>query len=111
MVGLKRASPQLAGCRMILSRGRKYVFIHIPKTGGTSLALSLEGKAMADDIMQFCLTQMAYYKAPGHIAFVDELPLTSTQKIQRGVLKTLVADLAGSPDTLATGHLKKRQTT
>jgi acyl-coenzyme A synthetase/AMP-(fatty) acid ligase len=37
--------------------------------------------------------QLAYYKAPGFIAFVDALPLTATQKIQRGVLKTLAAEL------------------
>ncbi|HHC29187.1 MAG TPA: Type II secretory pathway, pullulanase PulA [Rhodobacterales bacterium] len=36
---------------MILSRGRRYIFIHAPKTGGTSLALALEARAMADDIM------------------------------------------------------------
>ncbi len=36
---------------MILSPGRGYVFIHIPKTGGTSLALALESRAMKDDIM------------------------------------------------------------
>ena len=36
---------------MILSRGRKYLFIHAPKTGGTSMALSLESRAMKDDIM------------------------------------------------------------
>jgi len=36
---------------MILSPGRGYVFIHIPKTGGTALALALEGRAMKDDIM------------------------------------------------------------
>lgn len=36
---------------MIISRGRRYIFIHIPKTGGTSMALALEGRAMADDIL------------------------------------------------------------
>ncbi|MEP1765470.1 MAG: sulfotransferase family 2 domain-containing protein [Sulfitobacter sp.] len=36
---------------MILSRGRRYLFIHIPKTGGTSMALALEARAMKDDIM------------------------------------------------------------
>ncbi len=36
---------------MILSRGRSYIFVHIPKTGGTSMALALEDRAMADDIM------------------------------------------------------------
>lgn len=36
---------------MILSRGRRYLFVHIPKTGGTSLALALEDRAMKDDIM------------------------------------------------------------
>ncbi|MEZ5733796.1 MAG: sulfotransferase family 2 domain-containing protein [Paracoccaceae bacterium] len=35
---------------MILSRGRRYIFIHIPKTGGTSLTLALEARAMKDDI-------------------------------------------------------------
>jgi hypothetical protein len=36
---------------MIISRGRSYVFVHIPKTGGTAMALALEGRAMKDDIM------------------------------------------------------------
>lgn len=36
---------------MILSRGRRFIFIHIPKTGGTALALALEGRAMKDDIL------------------------------------------------------------
>jgi hypothetical protein len=36
---------------MIISRGRSYIFVHIPKTGGTSLALALEGRAKKDDIM------------------------------------------------------------
>lgn len=36
---------------MIISRGRRYIFIHIPKTGGTSLALALEARAKKDDMM------------------------------------------------------------
>ncbi|MBS0126386.1 sulfotransferase family 2 domain-containing protein [Thetidibacter halocola] len=36
---------------MIVSRGRRYIFVHIPKTGGTSMALALEARAMKDDIL------------------------------------------------------------
>lgn len=36
---------------MIISPGRRYVFVHIPKTGGTSMALALEARAHRDDIL------------------------------------------------------------
>ena len=36
---------------MIISLGRKYIFVHAPKTAGTSMALALEARAMKDDIM------------------------------------------------------------
>ena len=36
---------------MIISHGRGYIFVHIPKTGGTSMALALEDRAKADDIL------------------------------------------------------------
>lgn len=36
---------------MIISPGRRYIFIHIPKTGGTSMAPALEARAKADDIL------------------------------------------------------------
>lgn len=36
---------------MILSRGRRFIFIHIPKTGGTALSLALEDRAMKDDVL------------------------------------------------------------
>lgn len=36
---------------MIISAARRYVFVHIPKTGGTALTLALEARAAADDIL------------------------------------------------------------
>lgn len=66
-----------------------------------------EEKAVA--ITNWCLEQMAYFKAPAYIAFVEQLPLTATQKIQRAALDDLVAGLLDNPDTIATAHLKKRQ--
>ncbi|MDB4223448.1 ATP-dependent acyl-CoA ligase, partial [Granulosicoccus sp.] len=64
--------------------------------------------AKAKEITLWCLEQMAYYKAPGYVAFVDQLPLTATQKIQRASLKELVTSLLDNPQTVVTAHLKKR---
>ena len=36
---------------MIISHGRRYIFVHAPKTGGTSMTLALEARAKADDII------------------------------------------------------------
>jgi Sulfotransferase family len=36
---------------MIISRARKFIFVHIPKTGGTALSLALETRAARDDIL------------------------------------------------------------
>ncbi|WP_353474452.1 sulfotransferase family 2 domain-containing protein [Salipiger sp. H15] len=36
---------------MIISPGRGYIFVHIPKTGGTALARALEARARRDDIL------------------------------------------------------------
>ena len=36
---------------MIISPGRRYIFVHIPKTGGTAMATALEARAHRDDIL------------------------------------------------------------
>jgi acyl-CoA synthetase (AMP-forming)/AMP-acid ligase II len=64
--------------------------------------------ALAQDIVAFCLTRLAYYKAPGYVAFVASVPLTSTQKIQRGGLKELIASTLGTSSCIDTRAMKKR---
>lgn len=61
----------------------------------------------AEAITLWALERMAYYKPPGWIAFVEALPLTSTQKIQRKELKELAARLL--PEAHDTRALKKRK--
>ena len=65
-------------------------------------------RVSAEQIMEYCLEQMAYYKAPGYIAFVDKLPLTATQKIQRATLKNLALQLLKDNATHNMTHMKKR---
>ncbi len=63
----------------------------------------------ARDIVQWALDQLAYYKAPGYVAFVDALPLTTTNKIQRGELKALAVALLEQSGCIDTCAMKKRQ--
>lgn len=83
-------------------RGDEVFACIVPKDTGADLAV------LAREITEWCLTQLAYYKAPGFIAFVEALPLTATQKLQRGVLKTLAAELLDDPATQDLRGMKKR---
>ena len=64
--------------------------------------------SLAREIVSYALERLAYYKAPGLVAFVDALPLTSTQKIQRGALKEQVTALLGTAAVIDTRDMKKR---
>jgi acyl-CoA synthetase (AMP-forming)/AMP-acid ligase II len=48
----------------------------------------------AVSIQDHCLARLAYFKAPGYVAFIDALPMTSTNKVQKAKL----ADFAFDPD-------------
>ena len=69
-----------------------------------------DAAAMAAEIVVWCLQRLAYYKAPGYIAFLDALPLTATNKVQRGALKDLAVTLQSAPATIDTRPMKKRGT-
>jgi acyl-coenzyme A synthetase/AMP-(fatty) acid ligase len=72
-------------------------------------AVPVESHAeLAAAIVRHALAQLAYYKAPGYVAFVDALPLTASQKIQRGELRTLAQALPGQPQCIDTRSMKKR---
>jgi acyl-coenzyme A synthetase/AMP-(fatty) acid ligase len=63
----------------------------------------------AQELVAHCLQRLAYYKAPGWIAFCASLPLTATQKIQRSELKALARARVNDGDAVDTRALKKRQ--
>lgn len=88
-----------------------------PVRGDEVLACVIPAEPLADErlaeaagaIVDYCLDELAYYKAPGYVVFVEALPLTATQKISRGELKTLARDLPQSPRAVDTRSLKKRR--
>jgi acyl-coenzyme A synthetase/AMP-(fatty) acid ligase len=63
---------------------------------------------LAHEIQSFCTARLAYYKAPGYIAFLESLPLTATEKIQRARLKELAAAALTAPGCIDLRALKKR---
>lgn len=86
---------------MIISRGRSYIFVHMPKTGGTSMALALEDRAMKDDIMlgdtpkaRNRRRRLRDVKTAGrlwkHAALADIDGLISTQEIAQMFTFTMV---------------------
>ena len=49
-----------------------------------------------DEIREFCLERLAEYKHPREVAFVDELPRTTTGKVQKFELREHEGDAAGA---------------
>lgn len=68
---------------------------------------SNRSKENAISIQDWCLERLAYFKAPGIVAFVDELPVTSTNKVQKAKL----ADFEFDPARRFDLRDRKRRTT
>ncbi len=48
-----------------------------------------------EELREFCRGQIAHYKVPRHVQFVDEFPMTVTGKVQKHVLRDLMIDVLG----------------
>ncbi|MCY3816702.1 MAG: AMP-binding protein [Gammaproteobacteria bacterium] len=81
------------------------VFACIRRKGGSGD--SGDAQSLAEELVRYCLKRLAYFKAPGYVAFVDALPHTTTEKLDRAALKLLAADLLDRTDCLDTRALKR----
>jgi fatty-acyl-CoA synthase len=51
--------------------------------------------ASADEIKRFCKEQIAHYKIPRYIEFVEEFPMTVTGKIQKFIMRDVMIERLG----------------
>jgi fatty-acyl-CoA synthase len=51
------------------------------------IKLKAGASATAEDVQAFCKSQIAHYKIPRHIRFVDGFPMTVTGKVQKFVMR------------------------
>ena len=68
-----------------------------PKYGEELMAwvkLRPDATADEDELREFCRGQIAHYKIPRYVRFVDEFPMTVTGKVQKFVMREQsIADL------------------
>jgi crotonobetaine/carnitine-CoA ligase len=74
----------------------------VPMTG------EVPGPALAAKIMDRCLARLAYFKAPGWILFVESLPTTGTQKVQKTQIFPPGEDPRRRPGAIDLRERKKR---
>ncbi len=67
-----------------------------------------EQDTIAEAVFEACLNDLAYYKAPGFIGFVDAIPLTASEKVQRGEAKKLAAEAVSAGRCLDFTARKRR---
>jgi len=57
-----------------------------------------KSRETAVSIQDWCLERLSYFKAPGHVAFLDSLPTTATNKVQKAKLADFAVKAADSFD-------------
>jgi crotonobetaine/carnitine-CoA ligase len=67
------------------------------------------GKEKAEALVRYCLERIAYYKAPGWIHFVHDIPTTGTQKIQKHTIYPKGTDPRSVVGIVDTRSLKRRR--
>ena len=69
---------------------------------------TVRDETTARALQAWCLERLAYYKAPGYVAFVDALPVTSTNKVQKTQLAAFGSDPLNAPECHDLRAFKKR---
>jgi crotonobetaine/carnitine-CoA ligase len=67
------------------------------------------GLALADALFEHCNTRLAYFKAPGWMLFLDRLPTTGTQKVQKTQIFAAGEDPRGRAGILDLRARKRRR--
>ena len=66
------------------------------------------GPGLAERLAAHCLERLAYFKAPGWVLFVERLPTTGTQKVQKAQIFPRGEDPRARPGVLDLRGRKKR---
>jgi acyl-CoA synthetase (AMP-forming)/AMP-acid ligase II len=66
-------------------------------------------RALARQLVDWCLARLAYFKAPGWVLFLPSLPTTSTQKVQKTQIFPRHEDPRGHPHAHDFRDRKKRR--
>ena len=98
---------RIAGCAVTPApddiRGEEVFAFIVPAD-----AKAADTDALAASIVTTCAERLAYHKVPGYVAFVDELPLSSTRKLARGEIKTLAAEAVAGKRAIDMRTLKAK---
>ena len=72
-------------------------------------APGVRAEDLFDQLFALAQDELAYFKAPGWFAAVDSLPLTGTQKLQRGALQAQLVQMLESDQLQDFRHRKSRR--